>query len=289
MTDFLNQFEEIQSGKSRTYVKWEDQKNRERAIRWLVEKVRYEGKKNWPDTNDAKRYKLSGLLASKYKGSMYKALVEVFGNENPKLIESPWEIESIRLPKSFWKSSTVDKAFDMFIEKNGRPPTTQEFSSSGYNFIYYGKYPGIKNWDEYVKYRGYEPYEHRSPNRTPSILTFSKRKFLNLYRKKFSDRKIAKEMSVSETIIIGERKRRGLKPNFPPRKPHSEEEKNRLTEKLVFLCKEKGYKVHKAAAEIGIGVGFAYRLAVKGGIEDLINKPISDEEFIDAIKKYRTF
>jgi hypothetical protein len=81
---------------------WNDPKNRERAIKWLVRGVR--GRKKWPDVKDFKKNGLSGLLAKYYSGSPLDAILDVYEETNPELKDHPWtELEM--LPNGYWKNS----------------------------------------------------------------------------------------------------------------------------------------------------------------------------------------
>jgi SAM-dependent methyltransferase len=114
---------------------WNDPKNRERAIKWLVRGVR--GRKKWPDVKDFKKNGLSGLLAKYYSGSPLDAILDVYEETNPELKDHPWtELEM--LPNGYWKNSKNRKKATEWVvgkvKEDGRKwPDQKDFLNNGLN------------------------------------------------------------------------------------------------------------------------------------------------------------
>jgi SAM-dependent methyltransferase/predicted transcriptional regulator len=279
----LEQLEEIRYGKRKRVDNstWDNYENRKAAIEWLVETVRKEGKK-WPNTEDVRKYKLGGLLGY-YEGSILKALADVYGKENPELIECPWKIKELRVPQGFWTPEKVDKVFDKLLEEKKRVPTATEFQAEckgAASFIFKKRYPGIRNWEEYVKHRGYEPR-----GRGPRVFNFPEERFLELYSQGLSDEKIAEELGVSPAFVYRKRKEKSLKPNFPPPRRFDKTELDLIRNKILEL-NEKGYTIPAIAKELRIAKSAVYNIAKKVGIK--LEEKITDEQIIETVERYKT-
>ncbi len=108
---------------------WKNKNNRIKAIEWLVDKCRRNGKE-YPEAKDFQKNRLGGLLILCSKESPYAALVEAgFTNPeskryDPVLADTPWLIIE-KMPSNYWNKRQNRIKSTRLLVKNLKKPVSQ--------------------------------------------------------------------------------------------------------------------------------------------------------------------